>query len=479
MATVSEHQRKELQTFLDIIAPWKAAYADARFSFIGARKDGIIKVLQGQLLLGNAQLALPTQFIETTSMAAGYYALAKAGHNFEDVLEKLLSGVLDTPHGPVELAHDDKNEIGVYLDRHPQVVGGTQKRITKLILSGTQWRQQLLDPRIATLELRETERPYGDIGELSQELMQARYADVSHASIEILAFNVAEVDLSKRIIGGCAELGIVLSRHLEPAQCTFGCRTLVKDAVVERNRLAGDAFTWGMKEREGLVPVWYGSMNVQVPPGAILQCFVSYAGQFQNDGEVADPDTFSNALRMVHSAFDPDLQILRNYLSEERSSRGRDARDFETGIANLLFMLGFSVDPLFGKPLEEGPDLIATTREGHIALVECTTSGDIDKNGKWSKLVDRAAKLRAVLKNAAHDHLRVLPVIVTSRPREAIAKREEAKVRGVVVLTREDLEAAIEKTIVPQDPDALFSQAWDSVQPQPQPSPGNWFRETF
>ena len=443
MATVSEHHRKELQAFLDIIAPWKAAYADARFAFIGTRKDGIIKVLQGQLLLGNALHPLPSQFVETTSLAAGYYALADAGHVFGDVLEKLLSGVLDTPHGPVELAANEKNEISLHLDRQPQAFGGTQKRITKLTLSGAQWRQQLLDPTAAMLELRESERPYIDVNELSQELMLAPFADGSHANIEVLAFNVAEVDLSKRIAGGRAELGILMSRLLEPGQCSLGYRVLVKGGAVQRGRLAGDAFTWELKETQGLTPVRHGSTSMRVPAGAIVQCFASYAGQFQHDGWILDPETFPNALRMVHSAFDPDLQNLRGYLSNEKFSGGQAARDFETGIANLLFLLGFAVDPLFGKPMEDGPDLIATTREGHIALVECTTSAVIDKEGKLGKLVDRAEKLRANLKNAAHGYLRVLPVIVTPRPREAVADDGYAQSLGVVVLTKVHLEAAI------------------------------------
>ena len=463
MATVSEHHRKDLETFLDIIAPWKAAYADARFVFIGAKKDGIIKVLQGQLLLGPALLALPSQFVETASLAAGYYFLAEAGHTFEDVLERLVSGVLVTPHGPVELASNDRGEIDIYLDRQSQIFGGTQKRITKLRVVGAHRRPELLDPDVATRELREAERPYSDINELTQELMGAPYADSNLANIEVFAFNVAEVDLSKRIAGGHAEIGILMSRLLEPLQCSLGYRVLVKGAVVERNRLTGDAFTWKLKETQGLAPVQHGSTNVQVPAGAILQCFASYAGQFQHDGWIADPETFPNVLRMAHGAFDPDLQNLRNYLSEEKTSRGRDARDFETGIANLLFLLGFAVDPLFGKPLEDGPDLIATTREGHIALVECTTSGVIDKEGKLGKLIDRANMVRSRLGKAAYDHLRVLPVLVTPQSRDAIADREYAKGLGVVVLTKENLEAAIERTMVPQDPDALFSQAWESV----------------
>jgi len=464
MTTVSERHKKELQAFLNLVAPWKAAYADARFAFIGIKKDGVIKVVQGQLLLGGTLTTLRAQSIKTTAIVAGYYTLADAGHNFEDLLEALVSGVVETPHGPMELAADEKNVIAISLDRRLQTFGGIQKRITKLILAGAQWPHQLLDPSIASLELREAERPYSDINELSQELMGMRYPDSDSARIEILGVNVAELDLSKRIVGGCAELGIFMSRFLEPTKCSLGYRILVKGAGVERGRLAGDMFTWNRNKAH-----WYGSLNMPVPAGAILQCFVSYAGHFQHDGWVVDPESSPNVHRMVHSAFDPDLQNLRNYLSDEKYARGRDARDFETGVANLLFMLGFAVDPLFGKPLEDGPDLIATTRAGHIALVECTTSGAIDKEGKLGKLVDRTEKVRADLKNAGHDHLRVLPVIVTPRPRDAVAKREEAKVHGVVVLSKEDLEVAIERTMVPQDPDALFSQAWESVQPKKEP----------
>ncbi len=464
MATISEHHKKELQAFFDTIVPWRAAYADARFTFIGTKKDGVIKVLQGQLLLGYAAQYSAQKYIETASVAAGQYFLANAEQDFDVVLEQLLAGNFDTPFGPAELCCDQRNEIGISLNRYPQVIGGTQKRITKLLLSGSQWRQQFLDTTIAMMELRATGSPYADINELTQELIGTSYSDGSSASIEVLALNVAEVDLGKRIVDGRAEFGIFVSRHLEPGQCSLGYRVLVKGEVVERSRLDGTMFTWETKEPPGRLPLQQGCAGAPVPPGAIVQCFVSYAGHFQHDGWVGDPATFPNALRMAHNAFDPDLEVLKRYLSEPKTSKDRDARDFEIGIANLLFMLGFSVDPLFGKPLEDGPDLIATTREGHIALVECTTSAVIDNNGKLGKLVDRAEKLRADLKNAAHEHLRVLPIIVTPRPRTAVADVESAKRIGVVVVAKEALETAIGSTIVPQDPDALFLRAWESVQ---------------
>ena len=466
MPNMLEYREKNLQDFFDIIKPWGAAYAEARFAFIGVKDGGGLLVLQGQLLLGSAPGPSAKKLVDAKTLVAGYFGLSDVGVDFEYAIKRLVSGTLDTPYGAVVIALKEGDAIGAYLNKETQVVGGTQKRITKLTLVGSNPRQQFLDVAACTLELREAETPYSDMNELALECMGVPYAVDSSATIEVIALNVAEVDLSKKITGTRAELGLFVSPLLESAQCALGYRMLAKGAATMRSRLVGAAFTWKRNEEPGRPPLLHGSAAIDVPPGAILQCFATYAGHFQHDGWITDPKTFPNALRMVHGAFDPDLTILRNYLSG-KNQRGQNARDFETGIGNLLFMLGFGIDPLFGKPMEDGPDLIAMTREGHIALVECTTSAAIDKGGKLGKLVSRAAMLRADLENAAHNHLRVLPVIVTCHPRSQIAGADDAKGHGVVVLAKEDLEVAIERTMVPQDPDVLFAQAWESVQPKP------------
>ena len=465
MTDMLEYRRKNLQDFFSIIEPWRAAYAEARFAFIGAKGDGGLMVLQGHVLLGSAPGPSVKKLVDTKTLVAGYFGLSDVGHDFEYTIKQLVSGTLDTPYGPVALALKEGDAVGAYLNKETQVVGGTQKRITKLTLVGSNPRQQFLDLAASTLELREAETPYSDMNELALECMGVPYAAGSSATMEVIAFNVVEVDLSKRITGSQAELGLFVSPLLESAQCALGYRVLAKGAATMRSRLVGAAFNWKRNEEPGHAPVQHGSATIDVPPGAIIQCFATYAGHFQHEGWITNPKTFPNALRMVHGVFDPDLKVLRNYLSE-KNHRGQNARDFEAGIGNLLFMLGFSIDPLFGKLMEDGPDLIATTREGHIALVECTTSAAIDKGGKLGKLVSRAAMLRADLENAAHNHLRVLPVIVTCHPRSQIAGADDAKGHGVVVLAKEDLDGAIERTMVPQDPDALFAQAWESVQPK-------------
>ena len=75
---------------------------------------------------------------------------------------------------------------------------------------------------------------------------------------------------------------------------------------------------------------------------AVIQCFVSYLGVAQHYGWVSDPSTVQNPKRAVYNLFDESLEILSDFISKS-GNKGRDARDLETAIAWLLWMLGFSV----------------------------------------------------------------------------------------------------------------------------------------
>jgi hypothetical protein len=87
---------------------------------------------------------------------------------------------------------------------------------------------------------------------------------------------------------------------------------------------------------------------------------------------MSDPDRVQNPRRAVYEAFDPKLENLKNILSNAQG-RGEEARDLESAIAWLLWMLGFSVAHLNTRKMREAPDLIAATPQGHFLIVECTT----------------------------------------------------------------------------------------------------------
>ena len=119
--------------------------------------------------------------------------------------------------------------------------------------------------------------------------------------------------------------------------------------------------------------------------------------------------------------------------------------------------------------MRDNPDLLASTPSGNIVVVECTT-GAIDNEGKLTKLLTRTRALEDKLRQSGHAHVRCLPVIVTSLPRGAIADLQPAKDAGIVVACAEDIEAALNRTLFPQNPDVLFEEQWQSARP-PQDSP--------
>jgi hypothetical protein len=73
-------------------------------------------------------------------------------------------------------------------------------------------------------------------------------------------------------------------------------------------------------------------------------------------------------------------------------------------------------------------------------------------------------KLRSRSRRQAMPHLRVLPVIVTAKTAAEVKPDVEAAERlGVLVLTRENLERAVDRTLLMPDPDPIYTEAEQAV----------------
>lgn len=160
----------------------------------------------------------------------------------------------------------------------------------------------------------------------------------------------------------------------------------------------------------------------------------------------------------MYEAFDNQVIILRDFL-ENSQGKGRDARDLEAGVAWLLWMLGFGVAHLGGTAkTQDAPDLVATTPRGNFAVIECTT-GLLKADNKLSRLIERAETLRRRLDASGNRHLHVLPVIITSKDREEVkADLEQAEKLGVVVVTKESLLQALNRTLVFPDAEGIYAE---------------------
>jgi hypothetical protein len=116
-------------------------------------------------------------------------------------------------------------------------------------------------------------------------------------------------------------------------------------------------------------------------------------------------------------------------------------------------MLGFSAAAI-GRT-QNTPDIIAVTPRGRYLVVECTAGG---LGSTVSVLLARTGFVRQRLQSSGHS-TEVLPVLITSKLREDVKPDiPAAEQNGVVVLTREDLLALVDRTFVLKSADVLFDE---------------------
>ena len=206
-----------------------------------------------------------------------------------------------------------------------------------------------------------------------------------------------------------------------------------------------------------------GVAEIDIPQGAVLHCVAIYDGIAQQFGWLSDPATVQNSRRTVYEAFDSNLETLKEIIGRTQG-RGMEARDLESAVAWLLWMLGFGVAHLGGtRRTQDAVDLVAVAPNGHLAVLECTT-GVLKAENKLALLYDRTQAVRRALENSESRHLSVLPVIVTSKTREEVRPDlDQAEKLGVAVITREDLEQAVNQTLVFPNANEFLERAFQVV----------------
>jgi hypothetical protein len=298
--------------------------------------------------------------------------------------------------------------------------------------------------------------PYDGLPDLLNEFQLGQLRSVS--SVEVAAFNVAAIDASSTVEGETAKLAIRVANGIPTEKVSINYRVLDQGRVVKRDRLGGDKFHWNATPDHQS-----GTIEFAVPRAAVLHCIAVYSGVAQKYYWVADPATFQNARRAAYEAFDPGIESLKDIFSKAQG-RGAEARNFEAAISWLFWMLGFGPAHLGGTPrTQEAADLVMCTQSGNFAVVEVTT-GLLKAENKLALLHDRTQSMRRNLDASNNRHLRMLPVIVTSKTQEDIRPDlEQAEKWGIYVLAREGLERLVERTLQLPNSDQLYEQAEQAV----------------
>ena len=297
--------------------------------------------------------------------------------------------------------------------------------------------------------------PYDSLSELCQDFGLGLPNEPA-CLFEAIATDVVAMDFSCKVVGTSIDLAVLTAPGLDRNGVSIGYRLFDKGQVVKRETLRGDELNWSDAER-----VQRGAIRIEVPPAAVLHCYARYRDVTHQHRWFNDSTVAQNPRRATYERFDPDLELLREMCVPKDN---KFARDLETAVSWLLWMLGFSVLHLGAtKRLQDGPDLVATTPTEHYVVVECTT-GQVKGESKLERLVGRAAAVRERLEKSNNQHLKILPVMVTSMTRaEVVAGIQAAREHGVVVLAREDILAAMDRTLILPRPDDIYAEAERSL----------------
>ena len=457
---MNDANRASLRQFLETIAPWEDVYTCPTLSFFAVPRDGVLLLLHGRLFLQTDPGSIPNKIVEGRSIVAGNVSLSDLGITYREFLDRILaSEELQTPFGKLKFPLEPSGVPSVHVVPFHQEGISNGSRLPVLIVSGVQRHGFIRQPEL-DWELAAGATPYESLTELFFEFSLGRYQG-DFALVEIVAHTVAFIDFQSKVIGEAAEPAILLAPNADTHKACLTYRVLLHGDVIERGSLAGNDLKWTQQDKH-----LRGVGKISIPSGAVLQCFAVYAEHAHHKGWLADPTLSQNPRRAAFEEFDPNQAVLRDFLFEAQRAR-KDARDFEVGVAWLLWMLGFSVAHAGATPrTSEAADILATTPAGHTAIIECTT-GHLKAEFKLSRLVERAQTIRRRLDESGNSHLKVLSVIVTALGKDEVrADLDQARTLGVVVATKEDLLSALDQSIMRRNAEDIFTRAQASLRPK-------------
>lgn len=448
---------KAIGEFIGAIEPFAAAYDNPKFTYVAIKQPDGFHIIRSRLYLDEPYAIPLVPAFSSGSIVAGQFWINDTNSGVEDFLKSVGCGKIEgTDHA---LIFDHPIDANSFVSAFHTEGLETQSRLTVLTATGDPMRDFIVQPQI-DWELRAANPPFDSLAELMQAFRVGNPQGLG-GLFEAVAGQIAAVDYQSPVQGNKATPTVRMHPKLNPEHVSVGIRVLSDGKVISRNYFSGTELLW---ENDGAV--LKGAIQMAIPDAAILHCFLSYKGNALHYGWINDPVTTQNARRAVLAAFDPSLSVTTDLLMVE-PGRGKSgsSSDLETGVAWLLWTLGFSVLHLgASRRTTEAFDVLAVSPSGNYAVVECTT-GVLNAHNKLANLVARSDKVRRELDRSGNGNSKVISIIVTSRPRSEVrADLSQASSLGVVVITRDELESAlVTRTRLRPDADALYAEAEGSL----------------
>lgn len=410
--------------------------------------DGQNIVIAGRVIFASPTATVVERSFESASLRVFRMQLPDVS-TAETIIRAAASGAFELEGTQYRLWHAD-HAGGISVEPFNETMGA-QMRLCALVIRGSPT-TTLLDAQQMDWELRAASPPYLSLAELFSEYGLPPIG--AQATFE--AYHTAPVAIDRdrsNLSGTNLTVGVKLERGLPINEVQLSIVAIKIGEQAVRKTFAASELTW---EQDGEIQL--GTACWTVPHGRAIQSIAVFRGVAFHYWWIIDPLQIPNTRKAVFEVVDSDLAILRDFLVA--SGPKGTARDLESAVAWLLWMLGFAVAHLgTNTRTQDAVDILATTPNGNFALVECTT-GVISADKKIANLLSRKAVVLERLARASHNTIRVLAIIVTSKGRDEVLQEiKPAQERGVFVITRDDLGDLLNRTDVLPDADQLYINA--------------------
>ncbi len=458
---MSDYNKKNFADFRKLVEPWWGAYQCVVKSYVALKSVDGPRLLFGRILLEPSRDGIDdASFVfETEHVIAGRFVTNAADCECSALLENGEVGELVCEDGTtvIELEMDSALSTSFSPIYHPLVSSGA--RLPSLTVRGTSRHNLIVkvsESRQLDWELKAATTPFDSLDDLLDRCglpIGTQMGD--SATLEIVAKSPAMISATSTIANGEAVIECHLAAGLDPALLLLGYK-LFGQGRVDRGSAGGANIQW---RDENDIKV--GSCRIPVGEVSVLLAFVSFGGVSLHQGWISDPSKHLNPRHAIHKVFDEDFEVLKKMLSRPDPD---NKYGFENAVSTLLSLLGFSAINYGRMPkLQRGPDIIAITPAGHVAVVECTI-GLLDQNDKLAKLVQRIKLVREKLIDSGYGHLQIHPVIVTPLTRaEVSADLDDAGKHGIAVICKENIEEMLNQASLPPHADRLFEDAKDLI----------------
>lgn len=467
-SSINDPNERRVSEFLALLKPWESAYKFKRCSYIAVNTPDVSTLIYGLVVLQpKRDDKFPHIDFRSHTIVAGSTTSELGSGELDRIVNSAKQGKFIVAGNEFRIKQDNDQapHFHSYPIYHPRISDGP--RIPALIADGVS-RHSLMasvtDERSLDWEIRANTSPFDGINDLLAAIGLPNLSVAADSTrLELVAWTPGFIVNKSKIRKRTATIICRVAAALDTKDVRIGYVAKPSKGV-KRGFIAGEEMTWNRDEyyNEGRAKVLVGDV-------AAAQVFLSYGGETLDHSWIIDPDRKLNMNLAIHTSFDKDLSVLRELLF---NSDGGDARAFEQGVSLLLTTLGFNVSH-HGviKKLQDGPDLVASTSNGSILVVECTTQL-LNEKGKLGKLVSRTRRLAQHLHTSGYGDVPIRPIIVTALPRTQIqAGLDEAGRCDVAVACKEDLETFIKRAIFPPDSNRLFDE---TVQLIPQSGQGQF-----